>query len=171
MFRFKKHISRSGPIPHNDPPDFKEHKLRRVIPYGENHLWIGNSFSNEYMINTKHMYVRNLGGAVLQFLKIYSTIIIFPVLIVSYLKSYSQDQPNYYRKEFTYTSGPLAPSNNDKEIVEYIKSALSDTYKDPLGRSDYNYYRSFAPFFIDVKRKAYLDDYIVRCESYNGNIK
>jgi hypothetical protein len=169
MFRFKKLISRSGPIPHNDPPNFKDHKFKRVIPFGENHLWVGNSFSNEYMINAKHMYVRNLGGAILQYIKIYSTVILIPTLIITYLKSYSQDQANYYRKEFTYTSGPLAPSNNDKEISNYIKSALSETYKDPLGRSDYTYYKAHAPFYIDTNRKSYTDEYIERCECYNGN--
>ena len=166
--RFKRLISRSGPIPHNDPPRFKSSKIKRIIPFGEHLLWFGNDFTMEYFINLKHMYLRNLTGTLMQILKIFFGGVILPTTIICYLKSVSQDNRNYYRDEFTIYSGPLAPPNNLKEILGKLREYQAAPYKDPLGRKSYQYYKTWAPLEFRLDKPGYYDDYIKNRDDYIG---
>ena len=166
--RFKRLLSRSGPIPHNDPPKFKSSKIKRVIPFGEHLLWFANDFTAEYFINLKHMYLRNLGGTLMQIMKIFFGGVILPTSIICYLKSVSQDTRNYYRDEFTIYSGPLAAPNNMKEMIGKLREYHSAPYQDLLGRKSHQFYKTLAPIEIRLDLPGYHDDYIRRKDDYIG---
>ena len=168
-FRFKRLLSRSGPIPHNDPPTFKSHKFKRIIQFGDHHRWIGNSSTMEYFINMKHMYLQNLEASILQSIKIYFGIVMIPTCIITFLKTTSHDTRNYYNKKLTFCSGPLAPPNNDKEFYQKLKEYQNATYKDPLGRKGLEYYNPFAPFTRDLSIKCFKEIEIEKSDDYIGN--
>ena len=168
IFNFRKKLSKGGPIPHNDPPDFKPKPHKRIIPFGEHFLWIGGGTSVEYFINMKHMYLRNAGTANMMAIKLFLSIIIIPTTTITVLKTFAHDTPNYYRKEFTLFTGPTANPNNIKETVEKIKNIHSEKYIDPLGRKTPDYYKMNAPLEIRIDKGSFFDDHIDQKDDYIG---
>ncbi len=168
LFYFKKLVSKSGPLPHFDPPNFKSNNYKRIIQMGDHNLWIGNGTSMEYMINLKHMYLRNLECALLQACQIFFGMVILPTTIICYLKYHSQGTKNYYRKELTKYSGPHVAPDNEKAFLQKIREYHTAPYKDPIGRRGIERYNNFAPFVRDTSGKTHREAYIEKMDDYIG---
>lgn len=168
LFYFKKVVSKSGPLPHFDPPNFKTSKFKRIIQMGDHNLWIGNGTSMEYFINMKHMYLRNLESTILQACSMFFGLIIFPTTIICYLKSTSQGGKDYYRKELSKYSGPHVAPDNQKAFAEKIREYHTAPYKDPLGRRGTERYNNFAPYVRLTDRKSPRELFIERADDYIG---
>ena len=137
----KKLFSKSGPIPHHDPALPKMMKKNRIHIFGDQHLFIGGDSTKEYFVNLKHMYAKNLFGAIMLALKYVVGGVIVPTFIIVYLRNVSQDQANYYVKEFSPYVGQMSYPNNLKDKIQLIRK-LSSTNSDFLERRDVHYYHT-----------------------------
>lgn len=160
-------VSRSGPLPHNDPPSFKNNKRTRFIAFGEHNFWLHSPHSTEYFLNLKHMYLTGAVSTFMQILKIFFGGLILPSLLIIWFKSKSQGTRDYYRKEYSSYQGDHVSPYNLKIINDKAKD-IHNSSKDFLGRKDYKFYKSFGFAEIRTDIKSPFDKYIERVDNIMG---
>jgi hypothetical protein len=162
LAEYKKRISRGGgPIPHNDPPDFKPFKDNRYMPYGWHHMWIQTGIHKEYIVNIKHLHVRGINGGLMNVFKVFVVGVYLPWVTVCCLRCYSQGTRDYYRKELNLCYGPHAVHGNVVQLNDNIKKWTNER-KDFLDRRSDEFYHTSNPCSVDKTRPTIYDDLINR---------